>query len=96
MTLAGIQLSFLPNVVPYWLANGKAAVLSGDSIANLQQQRQQLLQLEMAPATAWLEKAKCHKRECYQWYWRSDRPIFNGKKRCYVGIDGSPQVLAAR
>jgi GH43 family beta-xylosidase len=37
-----------------------------------------------------------HQRKCYQWYWRSDQPIFNGKNRCYVGMDGSPQVLAAR
>jgi hypothetical protein len=65
-------------------------------IADLESQRQQLHQSDLAPATAWLEKAKCHNRECYQWYWRSDKPIFNGKKRCYVGMDGSAAVAAAQ
>jgi hypothetical protein len=94
LTLLGIQTSFLSDVAPYWLANGGAAVPLGDPIADLHYQRQQLQQSDLA--TACLEKAKCHRRECYQWYWRSNRPIFNGKKRCYVGMDGSVAVLAAR
>ncbi len=96
MRLEGIQLALFPEVAPYWLANGVAADSSRDPIAHLTQRRQQLLQTDLAPATAWLETAKCHKREVYQWYWRSDKPIFNGKKRCYVGMDGSAAVAAAR
>jgi hypothetical protein len=65
-------------------------------IADLEFQRQQLHHSDLVPATAWLEKAKCHNRECYQWYWRSDKPIFNGKKRRYVGMDGSAAVAAAQ
>ena len=96
MRLESIQFSLFPEVAPYWLANGVAADCSRDPIAHLTQRRQQLLQSDLAPATAWLEKAKCHRRECYQWYWRSEKPIFNGKKRCYVGMDGSAAMAAAR
>jgi hypothetical protein len=105
MTLQGIQTSLLSEVEPYWLANPGAVQCDRsdltldqplDPIAELQLQRQQLQQSDLAPATAWLEKAKCHNRECYQWYWRSDKPIFNGKKRCYVGMDGSAAVAAAQ
>jgi hypothetical protein len=53
--------------------------------------------VEIAPDNCWLERAKCHGREnSYQVFYRSRQPIFNGRKRLYVGMDGSPAVASAR
>lgn len=109
MTLTGVQGSLLPEVDPYLLWNGDLSDLPEfdplehdipdappDAIAYLQQRRDELLQSELAPALAWLEKAKCHKRKSYQWFWRSEKPVFQGKKRRYIGMDGSSKVAAAK
>ncbi|OUC15344.1 MAG: hypothetical protein B0A82_07640 [Alkalinema sp. CACIAM 70d] len=66
-----------------------------DTIARLEQRRSQLLALGVAPAGCWLEKAKCHKRKAYQVFYRAEQPIFGGRKRLYVGMEGSPAVQEA-
>lgn len=109
MPLTGVQGSLLPEVDPYLLWNGDLSDLPDfdpleqdipesppDAIAYLEQRREELLQSELAPALAWLERAQCHKRKSYQWFWRSEKPVFKGKKRRYIGMDGSSKVAAAK
>ncbi|MGI0494289.1 hypothetical protein ACN4EG_21085 [Alkalinema pantanalense CENA528] len=66
-----------------------------DTISQLEQRRTQLLALGVAPAGCWLEKAKCHKRKAYQVFYRAEQPIFAGRKRLYVGMEGSLAVRDA-
>ena len=109
MPFNGVQGSLLPDVEPMLLWNGDLADLPDfdplehdipesppDAIAYLEQRREELLQSELAPALAWLERAQCHKRKSYQWFWRSEKPVFKGKKRRYIGMDGSSKVAAAK
>ncbi|MEB3335907.1 MAG: hypothetical protein VKJ46_00470 [Leptolyngbyaceae bacterium] len=79
----------------------------GSAIAQLEQQRRRLKnEGEIAPTGCGLEKAKCHKRQCEQVFYRSNQPMFDasrkrdpsgtGKvKRRYVGMAGSDKVKAA-
>ncbi|WP_041430735.1 hypothetical protein [Synechococcus sp. PCC 6312] len=51
---------------------------------------------EIAPEGVWLEVCKCHGRKnSYQVFYRSFQPIFNGKKRKYVGMRNSKKHQAA-
>lgn len=110
MPFNGVQGSLLPNVESDLLWTGDLSdppdfnplerhVLPEsppDAIAYLEQRQEELLQSELAPALAWLERAQCHKRKSYQWFWRSEKPVFKGKKRRYIGMDGSSKVAAAK
>lgn len=47
---------------------------------------------DIAPENCWLEVAKCHNRPgSFQVFYRSTEPIFNGKKRKYIGMRNSPK-----
>jgi len=54
---------------------------------------------DIAPEGCWIEVAKCHQRKgLFQVFYRSNQPIFNGKKRKYIGMKNSPkhrQAIAA-
>jgi ribosomal protein L24 len=81
-----------PNV----LGVDELAVIEEDAIATLEHQIRLIKSAgAIAPDGCWLERAKCNKRKCYQVYYRSSQPIFQGKKRQYVGMSGTGEVAAA-
>ena len=104
MTFQGYQGFFLSEVAPYFLSNtGEIDPLeheqyevTHDDWARLERRRDELKQSELAPAGAWLEVSKCYQRKAYQVYWRAEQPVFNGKKRRYIGMAGTPKVYAAQ
>lgn len=51
----------------------------------------QLLRGPLAPDGAWIEVGKVSGRNFIQAYWRSNTPIFEGKRRKYIGKAGSPK-----
>lgn len=57
-------------------------------IAELEIELKTLNTLSIRPE-AWIETGKCCKRKSRQVYWRSGQPIFSGKKRQYIGMEGS-------
>lgn len=69
---------------------------SRSPIENLIDERQDLIDLGVQPWNAWLETAKVHDREFKQLFWRSTQPIFEGKKRRYIGLEDSQAAVDAR
>jgi hypothetical protein len=56
----------------------------------------QRLEQNLSPDGAWIECAPVYGRKNWvQAYWRSNTPIFDGKKRKYIGKQGSPKHCEA-
>ena len=52
----------------------------------------QRLEQNLSPDGAWIETAPVYGRKDWvQAYWRSNSPVFGGKKRRYIGKAGSPK-----
>ncbi|MEM9451150.1 MAG: hypothetical protein AAGA75_21790 [Cyanobacteria bacterium P01_E01_bin.6] len=67
-----------------------------DRLAALEKRRNEILREGMAPTGAWIEVNPCYKRNSKQAIWRSPHPIFDGKKRKYIGMEGSRKHAEAR
>jgi DNA adenine methylase len=66
-----------------------------ETLARLEKEEADLDPDSVAPLNCWIERAKCHRRKSFQCFYRSTNPIFNGKKRKYIGMDGLDKVKRA-